>query len=529
VLPDEQSDLFKFCTVTEIETNMRDEYTMEDKNALFKELIQAIQGCDENTVATLIERGVDIEQDGNSALKMACKLGYASIVQCLIGADANIHQNNNEALWLAVTHRHAAVTAVLMAERADYNDREGAIWEEATKPFSTEDEFSALIKLGIESLNHMEWAQELCNAFSQNNQLLANVLAQALPKNIYADAALVALEYGNLAMVKQFLDNGADFKQDDEQSAWAYYFSWEKGGKSLMPQLYACGATTSGALVSHIFGSNVYSELGAEFLEEMLKISQYEKETCENVVSIAITNNFLGIASVAISYLAEFPDALESIFDAALSHDAEELYTQLMSLKAGIPFGDDRSWLDCFISNCTDHTLISYLLAQVGPSLLLEEGKLLDKALEEKDWPWVKHLVCLGLRPSPSTDFNVEIAALIDNIKHDKPYQFAVYLQAAEKGGIWAAVQVADRYMKGDGIEQNKQLAAYWYTKAAESGYIGSMLNLAKMLAVGDGIEQDKPAAIYWFRMLTNDANCARSAEMQEMYDEDVLSRIGTL
>ncbi|MGI1988744.1 ankyrin repeat domain-containing protein [Shewanella glacialipiscicola] len=98
---------------------------MDDTNTLFKKLIQAIRACDENTVATLIERGVDIEQDGNRALMVACQLGYTSIVKCLIEADANIHQNNNEALWLAVTHRHAAVTVVLMAQGADHMDREG--------------------------------------------------------------------------------------------------------------------------------------------------------------------------------------------------------------------------------------------------------------------------------------------------------------------------------------------------------------------------------------------------------------------
>lgn len=46
------------------------------------------------------------------------------------------------------------------------------------------------------------------------------------------------------------------------------------------------------------------------------------------------------------------------------------------------------------------------------------------------------------------------------------------------------------------------------------------------MLALGDCIEQDKPLAIHLYRLSSNDANCIRSAEMQEMYDQDALERI---
>jgi len=505
---------------------MRVEYTMDDTNTLFKKLIQAIRACDENTVATLIEHGVDVEQDGNKALILACQLGYTSIVKCLIEADANIHQNNNEALWLAVTHRHAAVTVVLMAQGADHMDREGAIWEEATKSFTSEDEFTALIDLGAEALSDMDWELQLDLALHGNNQVLADVLVEALPNEPGTYPVLIALDHGKLTLAKQFLDNGVDFQQDNERSAIAYYYAWINGCKSLLPQLFACGATTSGALYEYIYGSHLsISELDAEFLAEMLKISKFEKTTCEHAVEIAISNNFLDIAVDAICHLADFPASLESIFYSAFLHNAKELYPLLMSLKAVIRFSDDDiSWLDDFIINCTDRTLISYLLAQVGPSSLLKVEKLLDKAIEEKDWEWVKYLVCLGVRPSLIYGFDMAVVALIDNIEHDRPYQFTTYLQVAEKGGGWAAKNVADRYLEGDGIEKNKQQAAYWYTKAAEYGYIS--LNLMTMLALGDGIEQDKPSAIHLYRLFSNDANCIRSAEMQAMYDQDALERI---
>jgi len=471
---------------------------MIDNNSLFNELLQAVRASDAKYIVTLIEQGVDIEEDRNRALMLACQLGNIQVVKILIGANANVGQNNNEALLIAVVNRHAAVTAILLAEGADHTARDGAIWEEATRPQGRTDGLTALTELDDDSLSDMDWVNLLDKALSQRNQLLAEVLVQALPKEEGAIAVVVALEHGNTSMAKQLLDCGVDFEQHDENSALAFYSAWTQGSKSLLPQLYACGATTSGALNDYIYRSNVSTnELDADFLSEMLKISEYDHLTCELIAQLTIPK-YLDTAAEAISHLSAHPVALKSIFTLALSNDAKALYQQLMELKAGISVSDDEmDWLEQLMISCSDRELISYLLGQFGGERLQGCSELLDSAIDESDVSWAEHLICFGLRPSQAYNDNQEVTNQIENINGNTTYLFSVYLHAAERGGTWAALTVAGMYEAGNGTSKNRQQAIYWYTQAAESGHLAARLELALILVNGEGIDRDQKQAIY--------------------------------
>ena len=56
-------------------------------------------------------------------------------------------------------------------------------------------------------------------------------------------------------------------------------------------------------------------------------------------------------------------------------------------------------------------------------------------------------------------------------------------------------------YDEGDGVEQNKQKAAFWYTKLAERNVVPeAQYRLGIMYDKGDGVEQNKLLANKYFK-----------------------------
>lgn len=80
------------------------------------------------------------------------------------------------------------------------------------------------------------------------------------------------------------------------------------------------------------------------------------------------------------------------------------------------------------------------------------------------------------------------------------PLAFALYRLAAEQGHSEAQLQVAFRYRRGIGVEQNGTQAAHWYERSARQGYIESQLALAKLYETGDGVPKDANQARHWYR-----------------------------
>ncbi|MFI3155028.1 MAG: tetratricopeptide repeat protein [Methylococcaceae bacterium] len=69
----------------------------------------------------------------------------------------------------------------------------------------------------------------------------------------------------------------------------------------------------------------------------------------------------------------------------------------------------------------------------------------------------------------------------------------------AEQGSADAQKKLADRYFRGNGVEQNSAKAVEWLKKSAEQGYFDAYFPLAECYFDGVGIEQDFTQAIKWF------------------------------
>jgi hypothetical protein len=75
---------------------------------------------------------------------------------------------------------------------------------------------------------------------------------------------------------------------------------------------------------------------------------------------------------------------------------------------------------------------------------------------------------------------------------------FNEVIEKAEGGDALAQNELGLMYVKGEGIEQDKNKAAEWWTKSAEQGYAKAQYNIGMMFFKGEGIENKKKAA-KWF------------------------------
>ncbi len=70
----------------------------------------------------------------------------------------------------------------------------------------------------------------------------------------------------------------------------------------------------------------------------------------------------------------------------------------------------------------------------------------------------------------------------------------------AEKGSAIAAINLAKRYMDGDGVPKDYVEALKWYRKAAEKGHARAMFNLGFLLETGPGVVRNEAEAVKWYR-----------------------------
>jgi TPR repeat protein len=92
------------------------------------------------------------------------------------------------------------------------------------------------------------------------------------------------------------------------------------------------------------------------------------------------------------------------------------------------------------------------------------------------------------------------------------------FKRAAEGGDPDAQVELASRYMLGDGLEHNHVLAAEWFLKAAEhvpnlGGAGQGRYNLGLLYMKGDGVPKDYIQAYMWFTLAGFDQLIAQAAE----------------
>ena len=78
------------------------------------------------------------------------------------------------------------------------------------------------------------------------------------------------------------------------------------------------------------------------------------------------------------------------------------------------------------------------------------------------------------------------------------PIRATWYRKAADAGNPLAENNLADMYLRGEGVPQDNDAAFLWFQKAAAQGHTGPRINLGYMYAEGRGTRKDPEAAYSW-------------------------------
>lgn len=76
--------------------------------------------------------------------------------------------------------------------------------------------------------------------------------------------------------------------------------------------------------------------------------------------------------------------------------------------------------------------------------------------------------------------------------------------QAANKGHKKAQYWLGHCYDKGEGVEENDELAVQWYTKAAAQNHAKSQYQLGRCYLLGEGVAADETRAVSLLKKAVN-------------------------
>ena len=79
-------------------------------------------------------------------------------------------------------------------------------------------------------------------------------------------------------------------------------------------------------------------------------------------------------------------------------------------------------------------------------------------------------------------------------------------------------LELADCYLHGEGVAENKTDAFEWIKKAAEKGDADAMFYLARCYFEGEGVTEDKPEAVKWWKKAADQGDADSMFELANCY-----------
>ena len=94
-------------------------------------------------------------------------------------------------------------------------------------------------------------------------------------------------------------------------------------------------------------------------------------------------------------------------------------------------------------------------------------------------------------------------------------------LQAqAERGVLASEIELAGRYLMGNGVPRDVALAARWYEKAAQSGNSDAQNQIGYFYQTGTGVPVDLVRALHWYQLATASGSAAGKLNLALIYME---------
>ncbi len=89
---------------------------------------------------------------------------------------------------------------------------------------------------------------------------------------------------------------------------------------------------------------------------------------------------------------------------------------------------------------------------------------------------------------------------------------------AAQKGHIGKQIELAARYFKGIGVQQDNGLAAHWYEQAAKNGDPAAQNQIAFLYLTGNGVPADPARAFHWYQLAAASGYVKAKVNMGVLY-----------
>ncbi len=102
-------------------------------------------------------------------------------------------------------------------------------------------------------------------------------------------------------------------------------------------------------------------------------------------------------------------------------------------------------------------------------------------------------------------------------VAQDREQAALWYRRAAESGLAQAQNNLADLYLRGEGVARDEREAFSWFQKAAQQGHTGARIMLGSMYAEGRGTAKNVQAAYEWISAASLQGDTRGSGVLREL------------
>ncbi|MDR1250108.1 MAG: sel1 repeat family protein [Treponema sp.] len=94
-------------------------------------------------------------------------------------------------------------------------------------------------------------------------------------------------------------------------------------------------------------------------------------------------------------------------------------------------------------------------------------------------------------------------------------------LARAEAGEINAQINLAERYLSGEGVKKSREKAADWYRRSAEQGFPQGQACLGVCYERGVGVKRDLEKAVEWYKKAAEQRDRDAQERLAQLLDKD--------
>ena len=172
-------------------------------------------------------------------------------------------------------------------------------------------------------------------------------------------------------------------------------------------------------------------------------------------------------------------------------------------------------------------------LAQYELGIIYRDGDGVSKNLDEAK-KWLKKAEYNGSEKAKQALYQIENSRNLKENSENPSNQLKYYIAKTEnnplspalqeimtkaaQGDVYSQSQLANMYLKGNGIERNIDEAIKWYKSAANNGDSGSQFMLGLIYTGYGGVKANKQESLKWYSMAANNGYYQAQQKLGDIY-----------